>query len=67
MSDINSINIDLATKFRAEVEALQKTARAIMALDKAKLEDSGDKFLHIRAVRADHLAREVKTGKSQRS
>lgn len=54
-------------QFTAACEALRKAAQPLLKADKSKIEDSEVKFLLIRAVRADHLAREVAGKKSLRS
>lgn len=64
----DSINVPAAElkAFKDAVEALEKAAKPLMRYDKRIVDDSAVKFVLIRAVRAEHLAREVKTGKSQR-
>jgi len=61
-----NLNPDIVATFKKQSAELAKTAKAIMATDKSKLVESEDKFLHIRAVRAEHLDREVQSGKSRR-
>ena len=61
------IPVELANAFKSQLEAVQATARKIMTIERLKLDDSGDKFIHIRACRIDHAAREVKANKSLRS
>lgn len=53
--------------FKRACEELEKAAKLLYREDKRTIDDSETKFIIIRAVRAEHLAREVKTGKSQRS
>ena len=53
--------------FKKATEALRLAAAPLLKMDRTKIEDSEVKFLLIRATRADHLAREVKSGKSQRA
>ena len=53
--------------FKKAAEALNAAAAPLLKVDRTKIEDSETKFLLIRATRAEHLAREIKTGKSQRS
>jgi len=52
--------------FKDAVTALKVAAAPLAKVDKRLLDDSEVKFLVIRAMRADHLAREVESGKSKR-
>jgi len=55
---------DPYANFRKACELVQKAAAPLLKINKSKVEDSELKFLLIRAVRADHLAREVAKTKS---
>lgn len=61
---VNPTELEAFTK---AAEALRAAAAPLLKVDRTKVEDSEVKFLLIRAVRADHLGREVKGKKSLRS
>jgi hypothetical protein len=53
--------------FKDAVAAANRAADALLKVEAHKLDEGSDKFLRIRAVRIEHLHREVLEGKSKRS
>lgn len=59
--------VEQVKAFKDAIVAANKAATALLSVEAHKLEESSDKFLRIRAVRIEHLSREVADGKSKRA